>query len=182
MATEADFQTALAFVIGDPYGDPGGEEMGYNPADPSYRGVVQGNYDAYRVAHGYATQDVRNITGDELVDFYRSGYWVPSGAAALAMPLAQVVFDTAVNMGVTQAKTLAADSAGDVNQLLALRAQRYAAIAENNPSKARELGGWLQRLDHLATAIGPVGGVSAAVVVLVGVAFGLWVWGRKQKT
>lgn len=179
MASYADYLTALQFVIGDPYGPPGGEEGGYNPEDPSYRGVVQSTYDTYRASKGQLPQDVRQISGDELVDLYETLYWNKAGCPALAMPLAQVVFNAAVNMGTGVAAQLLADSAGDVNQYLALQAQRYAAIAEANPAKAADLGAWLARLEHLAAAIGPVG-ASGAVVVLLAVAVGLWAWKRKH--
>jgi hypothetical protein len=69
-----------------------------------------------------------------------------------ALPLAAVQFDTAINMGVDEAKNLLAKSNGDVKTYLALREARYREIAKN-PAKAKDLPTWLQRNADLSNFV-----------------------------
>lgn len=85
------------------------EEGGYSndPRDPggaTMKGVTKAVYDAYRRKQGQAPRDVRQISDAELADIYRSSYWTPVGAEALAAGLDLSVFDFAVNSGVSRAK------------------------------------------------------------------------------
>jgi hypothetical protein len=125
-----------------------GHEGGYTAADgnghPANFGINQGsNPDV----------DVKGLTPDKAKEILYNRYWVPSGAANLPPALAAVQADTAVNMGVAEAKQLLAQSGGDPQKYLQLRAQRYQQIAANDPSKAQNLPDWLQRNKDLGSYI-----------------------------
>lgn len=140
------FQEALTFVLG--------QEGGYNPDDPSYKGVMQTTYDAYRSQRGLPRRDVRDISSSELTAIYQVQYWLASGAQSLPDDLALIHFDTAVNMGVGAAGRILAQSGGDPVTYLKLRAQRYQAIASANPSKAHNLSAWMNRVRAVADSAG----------------------------
>jgi hypothetical protein len=119
-------------------------EGGYTPSDgngaPANFGVNQkANPDV----------DVRNLTPQAAKQIMHDRYWVPSGADKLPPGLAEIQGDTAVNMGVSAAQQLLQQSGGDPAKYLQLREQRYRAIAQNDPSKAQSLPGWLQRNQEL---------------------------------
>jgi Glycosyl hydrolase 108 len=153
MATDADFATAVQFVLQ--------QEGGYvaNPADP-------GGETKYGITkRSYPELDIAALTVDAARQIYYTDYWQQSGADALPMPLAMVVLDTAVNMGTGAARTLLQQSGGDVTQYLALRKERYDAIVAARPAMGVFLDGWLKRLNALAAAaVTPAGlGVAAAI-------------------
>lgn len=80
---------------------------------------------------------------------YKKKYWDAINADKLQPQLAYVAMDTAVNMGTETAKDLLSKSGGDIYAFLDARRDRYRSIAENNPSKAENLKGWLNRVDAL---------------------------------
>lgn len=153
MATETDFLHALAHVLAS--------EGGYvnDPDDPGGAtnfGVTQRVYDGWRSGRGLGVRSVREMARDEAAQIYRAQYWTASGAAALPMPLALIHFDTAVNMGVGAANRLLATSGRDTTAYLAQREARYRALAAGNPSLAKFLGGWLNRVASLRRVAGDV--------------------------
>lgn len=114
-------------------------------------GVRQSVYDKYRKDKGLAAQDVKSITRDEAKEIYYDMYYKASGADKIAdARLAFQVFDTAVNMGVSRAKTLLEQSGGDADKFKQLRLERYESIARNNPNKAKYLDGWKNRVNNLS--------------------------------
>ena len=146
----AAFDDALNFVLS--------QEGGWNPNDPSFRGILQSTYDAYRRGHGLPTQDVRRISDAELTAIYDVEYWQASGAGDLAANgqpgLALAVFDGAVNQGTPTAKRLLAQSGGDLATFLSLREARYRATAAADPAHAADLSGWLARLGDVQREAG----------------------------
>lgn len=80
---------------------------------------------------------------------YKKKYWDAINADSLPPQLAYVAMDTAVNMGAGTAKELLVQSGGDIYAFLEARRDRYKNIAENNPSKAENLKGWINRVDAL---------------------------------
>ncbi len=127
-------------------------EGGYTANDgngsPANFGVNQGaNPDIDVLAMSQA--DAKQLLHDR--------YWVASGADRLPPGLAVIHGDTAINLGVRTANELLALSGGDPDTYLALRDQKYRAIAEANPDKARYLPLWLARNQDLRN----FGGVSA---------------------
>lgn len=62
-------------------------------------GIIQREYDRWRIAQGLSTRWVRNIDPDEVRTIYREQYWLPS-CPKLPVGLDLCVFDTNVNNGV----------------------------------------------------------------------------------
>lgn len=55
---------------------------------------------AYKKAYPEATREtIINLTVDEAKRFYNTFYWIESGAEFMPLPIALLVFDTAVNCG-----------------------------------------------------------------------------------
>lgn len=152
MASDQDFQQAVTFVLN--------QEGGYvdNPRDPG----GETNFGISK--REYPWLDIPNLTREDAVRIYYADYWRKSGADQLPMPLALVVLDTAVNLGVGKAKEFLADSGGNVQAYLALREARYRELAQS-PRYANFLNGWLARLGHLASAISaPAAGIGLAAL------------------
>jgi hypothetical protein len=103
--------------------------------------------------------DVKGLTKDQARALYKKRYWDAIGGDDLAAKnpaLATVAFDTAVNMGVSKANQLVAQSKGDPSALLGMRQQHYDKLIENNPKKfAPYAKGWKDRVADLATSIIP---------------------------
>jgi len=74
-------------------GDPGGK---------TFDGIIQVEYDTWRVQHGLPRQDVRQMTQAEGDDIYLNNYWFPY-CPDLPVGLDGAFFDAAVNEGVGEA-------------------------------------------------------------------------------
>lgn len=162
-------------------------EGGYasNQADSggqTYRGIAR-NYnkhwagwpiiDAYIRDHGVSKIDAglsTNVKLQELVRaFYVTNYWDVNQLSLINdQQLANVVFDTGVNMGTGRAAkylqtaagvaidgiigkgTLSAINNGDAvdiyNKFNALRKAKYDAIIDNNPSQKQFYASWMSRI------------------------------------
>src|SRR6266568_4634329 len=117
----------------------------------------------------YPVVAVRDITDDEVALIYHGQYWEPLQCDQFGKPLDLVLFDTAVNHGVTRAVkilqtaltapadgvlgsvTLAA-ALGDSSEALAMdmltaRANFYSNIIANAPSQKKFANGWANRLE-----------------------------------
>ncbi len=95
------FEVALAFTL---YFEG---SLSDHPADKggrTYKGIVQAEYDAYRQKRGLPPIDVARMSEAELLEIYEQ-YWDNSDAAKMHPALAVVMFDTAVNFGITNAVT-----------------------------------------------------------------------------
>lgn len=94
-----EFERALAKVLVHEGGyvnhaeDPGGE---------TNRGVTRRVYDDYRRSMGLPVQSVKNITNAEIQSVYRIRYWALVKGDSLPAGVSYVVFDGAVNSGVSQ--------------------------------------------------------------------------------
>lgn len=166
MATDADFGSAVSFVLA--------QEGGYvnDPADP-------GGETKYGISkRSYPYLDIASLTVDQAKAIYYTDYWEASGADRLPMPLALVVFDTAVNTGVGHAQDWLALSNGDVDQFLAFRTSYYQTLAVQHPTLAKYLNGWLNRIAALRNSLGlfgtvaVVGGVGLGTILVIGL--GVW--------
>lgn len=106
------FDQAFALVVAN--------EGGYtvDPADP-------GNWTGGVVGHGvclgtkwgisaaaYPTLDIRNLTENEARTIYRQRYWVPICGDRMPAPLSVLMFDAAVNLGVSCCVKLLQQSVG----------------------------------------------------------------------
>ena len=95
------FEVALAFTL---YFEG---NLSDHPADKggrTYKGILQTEYDRYRRVRGLPAIDVAQMSDAELMEIYEE-YWDNSDAAKMHPALAVVMFDTAVNFGVTNAVT-----------------------------------------------------------------------------
>ena len=147
------FDTALEFVLRS--------EGGYvdNPADSggaTNYGITQNVYNTYRKSHSKPIEDVKNITYIEVSDIYYNEYWIASGCSKLTNKLAVVVFDTAVNMGVSRAQNFLKLSISNVDKYLALREGKYIEFAQDVPSQKIFLNGWLNRIKNLKLFISKI--------------------------
>lgn len=75
----------------------------------------------------YPNLDIRNLTADDAVRIYRQDYWLPAGCDKLPAPLALLVFDTAVNMGLGAAAKLLAGNPS-LEEFCTRRILRYASL------------------------------------------------------
>lgn len=100
-----------------------------------------------------AAYDAGDTEGAKAIakDTYSKKYWDAIGAGSLNADTAIIAFDGAVNQGVGWMKGALAKSGGDAKKLIQLRRERYIEIAQNDPTKAKYLDGWLQRLNKLDT-------------------------------
>lgn len=136
------FQRALGFTLT--------WEGGYShhPLDPGGAtnfGITQRTYDRWRLRQGLVARDVREIEESEVVSIYRSEYWEPSGAGEVGGALGAVLFDSAVNSGVSRARRWADESGGDWRALIATRL----AFLANLDTFATFGRGWARRVAAL---------------------------------
>lgn len=103
--------------------------------------------------------DIKGLSKDKARELYKKRYWDAIGGDALAAKnpaLATVAFDTAVNMGVSKANQLVAQSKGDPSALLGMRQQHYDNLIKKDPEKfAPYAKGWKARVADLATSVIP---------------------------
>ena len=130
--------------------DPGGE---------TNRGITASTYNAYRDAQSLPRRSVRFLADGELRDIYRTRYSVPVTAGRI-WPLNAVLFDVAVNSGVStalwmldQARPTVAPTDPDrmlklAYAVLDVRAQFFRNLVIRRPSSAKFLRGWLRRCDQ----------------------------------
>lgn len=112
--------------------------------------------------------DPKNLTLDGAKTIYLKDYWTPlQGDSLTSQPIAEALFDTAVNMGTAQAvklaqvvlglppdgdlgpATLAALNAADPAEFAAgfivAKVARYLALVKKNPKQEKFFYGWVRR-------------------------------------
>lgn len=146
-STDPNFQRAIKFVLKS--------EGGYsnNPKDPggaTNMGITQNTYTAWNNAHSIGFRDVKNITRAEVESIYFRNYWQAVGADKTTnYALALLLFDTAVNHGVSTSKKLAIKANYDINKFLSLRMQAY----RNDRNWATFGKGWTNRISAIKSEI-----------------------------
>lgn len=171
----ARFDDCLAFILSPNI------EGGYSN-DPSDHGgatnggVTQATYDGWRKAQGLPLQPVNFITRTEEAAIYQTEYWTPAHCGQLPQPVDLCVFDAAVNSGPHKSQQLLQEAIGATpdgnigpNTLAAVAAipslavatqycdqheHFYRSIVATDPTQARFLAGWLNRVDTVRTACG----------------------------
>lgn len=95
--------------------------------------------------------ELKALTPDGAAPIYRRLYWGPAGCAQLAAGLDLMAFDTAVNMGVGEARRLLRQAGEGVDAEVAIRAIGAARAARYRALKAFAVfgAGWLRRLDEV---------------------------------
>lgn len=98
--------------------------------------------------------DMSKLTRDGAKDIYKSQYWDKIGADKMSPDMAPVAFDTAINMGVPTAQKMLSVAGDDPQKLLDLRQAKYEQLAAENPAKyAKNLKGWMARVDNLRSGL-----------------------------
>jgi len=131
---------ALTFVLD--------REGGYvnNPADPG----GETNYGISKRA--YPNLDIRGMTPELAGTIYKNDYWMPAGCDALPPAMALIVFDTAVNCGVSRATAWLHDFP-EPEAYLWHRLAYYRGLAQQKGFKLLKfLPGWVRRLELLREA------------------------------
>lgn len=140
------FKKALKFVLQ--------WEGGYvnNPNDlggATNKGITQYTYNAWRKSKGLVFQDVRNITDTEVEAIYFKNYWTRAKCPTMSPKFAVLVFDTAVNMGISRAQEfLRASEWKYPEKFIAARGSKYREFAKYGNQQIF-LKGWLNRLNAL---------------------------------
>lgn len=170
----ARFDDCVAFVLR--------MEGGYvdDPVDRggvTNMGITQREYSQWLASVGNPPgASVRDITMGEVETIYRVDYWNKVEADRFGGPVDLVLFDTAVNHGVSRTikilqdalqvpvdgvlgpMTLTAALVDSPRQLaidvLTARANFYTRIVQNAPSQARYSNGWANRLDAVTREAG----------------------------
>lgn len=149
-----------------------------NPNDRGGRtnlGITQGVWRAWLEATDQDPRPVDTITLDEARALYRQNYWLAGTCDRLSWPLSLVHFDSCVNHGVGAAAKLlqrALDVSMDgvigpvtlgaakpakaerqAEDLLWVRADKYARIVRYDPSQREFIVGWIARLRHVRRVV-----------------------------
>ena len=139
-------------------------------------GITQATYDRWRAKKGRPEADVKSIEHSEARDIYFEDYWCSAHCNEWRAPLALLVFDTAVNMGVKRSirmlqrvvgvaedglvgpntlatvreKTSASEGLLAIGlSLIKERERLYRKFAANTPSQRTFLKGWINRVRDL---------------------------------
>ena len=159
----ADFEPAVVKTIRR----EGGDTLTDDPDDPG--GLTR--YGISKRAHPEV--DPRNLSLESAKEIYRKEYWNPcQGDAIKSQLVAELLFDSAVNMGVSQAIKLAQIAAGlDVDGVLGgatmqalnesdpatfaaaftlAKITRYLALVKKNRKLEKYFYGWVRRTLEVA--------------------------------
>ncbi|MGC9527964.1 MAG: glycoside hydrolase family 108 protein [Limnospira sp.] len=178
MTTSRDsFHTALEFTLKWEGGVGHPEDLG---GVVNY-GITQATYDTYLENQGKPSKSVKEISKLEVEEVYYTMYWQPCKADLMALPLAVVQFDTAVNFSVRASIEFLQEILGGLTvdgkfgpkTQAALEqknnldtAQRYGQArmdyrykrVEANPDQELFLEGWLRRDRDLLSYATQLGG------------------------
>lgn len=112
-------------------------------------GVTQRAFTSWLKSQNRASRDVWTIKMPEVEAIYYRDYWLRAGCQWRDWPLDLLLFDAAVNHGVSRAVKLVIQSDGSPIKYLDARVAFYHAIVRNRPSQAKFLRGWLNRAEAL---------------------------------
>ena len=96
----------------------------------------------------YPKLDIANLTEQQAAAIYKRDYWDAINADSLPEGVREMAFDAAVNQGVQWTKEALAASGGDPAKFLQMRRDRYQSIVAADPSQAKFLKGWTNRLNE----------------------------------
>lgn len=128
-----NFQRSLEFVLAH----EGGEKVTKNPHDPGGTtkwGISQ---------RAYPHLDIESLTREQAEGIYYADYWHKAGCDDIPWPMDCILFDTAVNLGVSGALKILDGSDSPVSFLFR-RARKYVSL-----KKPMFLGGWINRVIDL---------------------------------
>ena len=120
-------------------------------------GILEREYRAYT---GKPNANIEHISMDEVFAIYYNKYWLPSGADNLPEGLNVTHFDTAVNLGLSQAATCLKRTHRDgwsgkalAFAYLADRSAVYDKIVQAHPQDKAFIHGWDNRLAALKALV-----------------------------
>jgi len=98
----------------------------------------------------YPDLDIANLTLEEAKAIYKKDYWDAMKCDTFMFPECMVIFDSAVNCGVTRTKLWVAESEqnGGWRNILLLRISHYTKLANDKKYKPYFLG-WMNRVMDL---------------------------------
>jgi lysozyme family protein len=96
----------------------------------------------------YPNEDIKNMTKERAIEIYRKDYWNELNLDNVTFPMKLVMFDTAVNMGVTASKQLKHRCDGWEDYLF-YRLEYYSRL----PTARFYLRGWVNRILSLVEVI-----------------------------
>lgn len=115
--------------------------------------VDRGGATKYGISQkAYPKLDIANLTEAQARELYKRDYWDKIDADALPESLREVAFDAAVNQGVGWTRKALKKAGGDAAEFLRLREARYREIVANDPSQAKFLDGWMNRIERFRGA------------------------------
>jgi len=143
------------------------------------KGITQKTYNAYLTKHQLPLRSVEDIDDDEVGEIYKQEYWDKCMCSDIPFPLDLIVFDSAIQHGVSRASKWLQNCVGSVpdgvvgiNTIYSLhgkvldkriqdvienylngRISFYAQIISNDPSQKKFANGWKNRMDALEHAI-----------------------------
>ena len=112
--------------------------------------------------------DLRRVKEDPEYksSIYRERYWNPIGADRMDPRMANVAFDTAVNLGVGRTRQLLEEAGNDPARLLQLRQQHYNDLIARDPETYGRYGrGWANRVNDLMAYAGGQGQAPASAAI-----------------
>lgn len=138
-------------------------------------GITQNTLDRWCYITGHEKVFVYNMTPEQRDNIYQTQYWQPPCCYDLPKPLDLVVFDAAVNHGVgksirmlqallgctpdglvgavTIKKAKECNARRIACAMIARRGELYNSIVKHDPTQAKFLRGWLNRIDKLQTEV-----------------------------
>jgi murein DD-endopeptidase MepM/ murein hydrolase activator NlpD len=102
--------------------------------------------------NAYPHEDIKKLTLSKAVDIYKKDYWDKLNLDVYKPKAAIVLMDIAMNHGIGRAKQWIS-LAGDADALLNRRVQFYHKIVQKDPTQAKFLKGWLNRVNSLRNFI-----------------------------
>jgi lysozyme family protein len=121
-----------------------------NPSDPGGRtnfGIIQKVYDKYRKTRELPLNDVFNISQEEVLEIYYRSYYLPLNIDTyITESVGYIIFDFAVNSGVSRSRKAFATNHSNPIDMLNFRRDFYIKLVQQRPESKIFLSGWLKRL------------------------------------
>lgn len=144
---EPNFERSIIFTLIQ----EGGSKIVEHPKDPG--GLTKWGI-AIKFRPNLTREKLIAMTQEEAIIIYHREYWMPCGCQKMVWPMCQVLFDTAVNLGVGTAlgflsRAVGATESDRARSIITQRVLHYQIKAKKNPSKKIFLRGWMARVAAL---------------------------------
>lgn len=100
----------------------------------------------------YPHLDIKNLSEQEAINIYLKDYWFEAHCETVSYPMNLVVFDSAVNCGVYNARKWLSE-AETPEELIEMRKSYYINLAMRKPAMSKFLRGWLNRIQDLQKVV-----------------------------